>query len=181
VRSTQVVNVEAVNKALQTAVVEAEASSRLSRQFLANISHELRTPLNSVIAFSSLLLEAEDISPPLQDYVRSSVTSAEALLSIINQVLEYAKLETEEQEKLKSPESALVSSLQLVNMPFCLADICAELSDQLAARAMECGVDFIISYDEIWSPTSSKSWFKGDASRIRQESLDAMLDLAWNS
>ena len=45
----------------QTAMLEAETSSRLSRHFLANISHELRTPLNSVVAFNSLLLESEDL------------------------------------------------------------------------------------------------------------------------
>jgi len=176
-----VVNVDAVNKALQTAVVEAEASKRLSRSFLANMSHELRTPLNSVIAFSSQLLQAEDIEPLHQDYVKLSVQSAQSLLGIINQVLEYAKLENDEIDKvnavakgssienkdnIKSP--SLLPSLNLTVEPFSLGALCHALYDTLLARSSERRVDFAIIFDELWAPSTNKGWLLGDAKRVRQ-------------
>jgi signal transduction histidine kinase len=76
---------EKLNEALKMKCVEADTNERMSKRFVANLSHELRTPLNSVIAFNSLLLEA-GLDPLHQDYVKSSLTSAEALLGVIGQV-----------------------------------------------------------------------------------------------
>jgi signal transduction histidine kinase len=76
---------EKLNEALKMKCVEADTNERMSKRFVANLSHELRTPLNSVIAFNSLLLEA-GLDPLHEDYVKSSLTSAEALLGVIGQV-----------------------------------------------------------------------------------------------
>jgi hypothetical protein len=76
---------EKLNEALKMQCVEADTTARMAKRFVANLSHELRTPLNSVIAFNSLLLES-GLEPIHQEYVRSSLTSAEALLGIIGQV-----------------------------------------------------------------------------------------------
>ena len=61
---------------------------------MANISHELRTPLNSIIAFNSLLLEDDTLSEAQREFVSSAIVSAEALLGIIGQILDFAKLES---------------------------------------------------------------------------------------
>lgn len=76
---------EKLNEALKMQCVEADTTARMAKRFVANLSHELRTPLNSVIAFNSLLLES-GLEPIHQEYVKSSLTSAEALLGIIGQV-----------------------------------------------------------------------------------------------
>ncbi|EKX55434.1 hypothetical protein GUITHDRAFT_62766 [Guillardia theta CCMP2712] len=93
-----------MNRALQMAYLEAETSARLARQFLANMSHELRTPLNAVIAFTSLVLDSRDLSPLHEEYLSSSLTSAEALLGIINQVLDFSKFHAQEEEEEEGGE-----------------------------------------------------------------------------
>ena len=82
-------------RTLEKAKIEAESVSQLHRAFVANISHELRTPLNSIIAFNSLLLEDESGWTEAQrEFVGSAIVSAEALLGIIGQILDFAKLES---------------------------------------------------------------------------------------
>ncbi|EKX38447.1 hypothetical protein GUITHDRAFT_77158 [Guillardia theta CCMP2712] len=131
-----------MNRALQMACVEAETSARLSRKFIANISHELRTPLNSVVAFNSLLLEADDLNSIHREYVSSSLTSAEALLGIINQVLEYAKLEAKadgsDDGSQSSKHEMIPSSIDFTEKPFHLGELSDELSDIMAARLGTC-------------------------------------------
>ncbi|EKX38412.1 hypothetical protein GUITHDRAFT_77188, partial [Guillardia theta CCMP2712] len=144
-----------MNRALQMACVEAETSARLSRRFVANISHELRTPLNSVVAFNSLLLDADDLNPVHREYVKSSLTSAEALLGIINQVLEYARLESK------------ADGIELTEKPFFLADLCDELCDILTARVNLRKVDFAIELCTEYKGGSVPCLY-GDSFRIRQ-------------
>ena len=81
-------------RTLEKAKSEAESISNLHRAFVANISHELRTPLNSIIAFNSMLLEDETLSEAQREFVSSAIVSAEALLGIIGQILDFAKLES---------------------------------------------------------------------------------------
>jgi len=143
-KQTAVVRAEVMNRALQMACVEAETSARLSRRFVANISHELRTPLNSVIAFNSLLLDAEELDPLHREYVKSSLTSAEALLGIINQVLEYAKLEAREDSDTGKGKGDGAPAIELNKQPFLLTDICEDLCDILSARVNMRKVDFAV-------------------------------------
>jgi signal transduction histidine kinase len=81
-------------RTLEKAKSEAESVSNLHRAFVANISHELRTPLNSIIGFNSMLLEDETLSEAQREFVSSAIVSAEALLGIIGQILDFAKLES---------------------------------------------------------------------------------------
>ena len=78
---------------LVTARDRAEAAAAAKSEFLANMSHELRTPLTSVIGFSNLLKASEALPEAEKGYVARIATASEALLSVINDVLDYSKLE----------------------------------------------------------------------------------------
>lgn len=73
----------------------AEAAARAKTEFLANMSHELRTPLTSVIGFAGLLKQSKDLGPDERRYVDRIATSSDALLGVINDILDYSKLEAE--------------------------------------------------------------------------------------
>ena len=73
----------------------AEAAARAKTEFLANMSHELRTPLTSVIGFAGLLKQSSGLGPDERRYVDRSATSSDALLGVINDILDYSKLEAE--------------------------------------------------------------------------------------
>ncbi|MEO1790409.1 MAG: histidine kinase dimerization/phospho-acceptor domain-containing protein, partial [Pseudomonadota bacterium] len=89
-------------KTLQEARNKAEAASRAKSAFLANISHEIRTPMNGVLAMAELLAEGElDADQALcVDTIRSS---GEALLVIINEVLDYSKIEARKLQLVEEP------------------------------------------------------------------------------
>ena len=85
------------NAALTTAKMEAERASRSKSEFLANMSHELRTPLNAIIGFSEILrseIFGKLGAPRYRDYAADIHTSGNHLLSIINDILDMAKIES---------------------------------------------------------------------------------------
>ena len=73
----------------------AEAGARAKSEFLANMSHELRTPLTSVIGFSGLLRGSDNLPAAERTYADRIATASDALLSVINDILDYSKLEAE--------------------------------------------------------------------------------------
>lgn len=73
----------------------AEAGARTKSEFLANMSHELRTPLTSVIGFSGLLQGSRNLPEAERKYADRIATASEALLSVINDILDYSKLEAD--------------------------------------------------------------------------------------
>ena len=81
-------------KNLTTAKIAAEAANQAKSDFLATISHELRTPMNGVMGMSDLMFDT-GLTAEQAEYMDVVKTSAESLLSIINQVLDFAKIEAE--------------------------------------------------------------------------------------
>ena len=73
----------------------AETAARAKAEFLANMSHELRTPLTSVIGFAGLLRARDDLPADAVLYANRIAVSSDALLSVINDVLDYSKLEAD--------------------------------------------------------------------------------------
>lgn len=126
----------------------AEASSRAKAEFTANVSHEMRTPLNAVIGMTDLLLES-DLDPVKRDYVRTIRNSGLSLLSIINEILDYSKIEA---RKMDIVEGA-------VN----LQEILEAAMEQVAPRAAEKRLElaYILADD-----LPARIW--GDGKRLSQ-------------
>ncbi len=78
---------------LENAILAAEAANRAKSEFLANMSHELRTPLNAILGFSQLMKRDADITPEQLENLETIGRSGEHLLTLINDVLEFSKIE----------------------------------------------------------------------------------------
>lgn len=96
---------------------KAEESDRLKTAFLHNVSHEIRTPMNAIIGFSTLLKEPEITEPEQKQYVDILYQSSNQLLSIINDIVDIADIESG-QVKINFREMKLNESLRSLNEQF---------------------------------------------------------------
>ncbi|HWW24397.1 MAG TPA: PAS domain S-box protein [Caulobacter sp.] len=94
-------------EALAAARAEAEAAAAVKGEFMANMSHEIRTPLTAVIGFSGLLAQRPELDEISQRYVQRVSSAGQALLAIVNDVLDFSKLEAGQVEIAPRPASPL--------------------------------------------------------------------------
>ncbi|MDO8207094.1 MAG: ATP-binding protein [Gallionella sp.] len=127
----------------------AETANRAKSVFLANMSHELRTPLNAILGFSNLMRKA----PSLQKEQRTNLDiinrSGEYLLTLINDVLEMAKIEA--------------GRVQLENLPLDLGTLVRDVTDMMQVRAQEKGLHLLVDQS-----SEFPRYIKGDEARLRQ-------------
>lgn len=121
---------EIQNVELDLAKKRAQEAARIKSEFLANMSHELRTPLNGVIGFTRQTLKTP-LTATQADYLRTIERSANNLLAIINDVLDFSKLEA--------------GKLVLENIPFSLHCLLDEVITLLAHTAHEKGLELTLS------------------------------------
>ncbi|TYZ08622.1 response regulator [Hymenobacter lutimineralis] len=113
----------------QRAKQAAEAAVRARETFLANMSHEIRTPLNGVLGMTGLLARTE-LSPQQQEYVSIIRNSGTHLLSVLNDVLDVAKITS--------------GKLELEHIPFDLSSVIRMATQTQVFRATEKGIGFVL-------------------------------------
>ena len=133
---------------LRNARDAAEAANRTKSEFLANISHELRTPMNAIIGMIELSL-GEDLSQMMEDYLSTARDSAQTLLYLLNDLLDFSRMEA--------------GKFELDPEPFSLHEVVERTARTLSLRAHEKGIELACRV-----ASDVPDVLDGDGRRLRQ-------------
>jgi two-component system sensor histidine kinase/response regulator len=139
---------KAAEQAMRAARDLAERVARARSTFLANMSHEIRTPMNAVLGFVELVLDTE-LGPEQRRALELVRSSSEALLTILNDILDYSKIEADH--------------LEIEAIPFDLPKVVHATATLLAVRAREKHLELTVDV-----PPDVPQLVRGDPTRVRQ-------------
>lgn len=146
--------IDAQAQQLRHSLAEAEAANRAKSEFLATMSHEMRTPLNGVIGLNGLLLDTP-LNAEQREFVELAKLSGEVLLHLINDILDYSKIEA--------------GCLELELIHFDLRQVCQESVELLLDRISKKGLAVSKVMD-----ANVPAFVYGDSSRLRQVLVNLM-------
>ncbi len=153
-RARAIADLQELNVELMHAKARAEDATGATSTFLAHMSHELRTPMNAVLGMATLILDT-DLSTAQRDYAETIRSSGESLLTVVNDVLDFSKI-----------ESGMMSIEEVAFSPVRVIDEALELVALPAARKR---LDLAG-----WCEPGVPPWLLGDPTRIRQILLNLL-------
>lgn len=135
----------------QNRTIRTKEKARSQKEFLSNMSHEIRTPLNGLIGVNHLIMAHIDDDAQkgqIKEWLRKSQSTANYLLSLVNDILDLSKLQA--------------GKVDLVSEPLLIGDIIEDISAMQAENIKSRGIEFIVEQEIGWP------CIEGDATRIKQ-------------
>ncbi len=135
-------------RSLKHHIENANKSAQIKSEFLANMSHEIRTPMNGILGLLYLISKTE-LNGKQEDYIQKTLLSAQNLLRIIDDILDFSKMEA--------------GKLELEHIPFTLSSIQAEINHLYGPKAKEKNLHLTITTEHC-----AETQLLGDPLRIKQ-------------